>query len=105
MTTGPKSGWGGAREGAGRPKETLSAQQVRLMLQKAKVYSEKYGKEIDEILLDFIYDEGSSKRERAQCIKLWKEYTMARLQEGGEADRQLGPAVFLPEHHPRLKAV
>ena len=105
MSTGPKSGWGGAREGSGRPKETLSAQQVRIMLSTAKKYADKYGKDIDEVLLDFVYGEEVPTKDRIACLKIWKEYTVAKLQEGGDTDKALGPAVFLPEHHPRLKVV
>jgi len=35
--------------------------------------------------------------------KLIWDFTIARLTEGGETDRAIeGPAVFLPEQHPRL---
>ena len=99
MATGPKAGWGGPRAGSGRPKETLSVQQVREMLAKAKEYAKKYEKTIDEILLGFIY-EGDKKSECLQAIKLWKEYTMAKLQEGGDTDINLGPGIYLPGERP-----
>jgi hypothetical protein len=100
MSTGPKAGWGGRREGAGAKKQTLSAFQVQQMLDKAKEYAEKYGKSVDDILLTFIYDEKASLKDRAACIKLWKEYTIAKLSEGGEADKNLGPGIYLPEERP-----
>jgi hypothetical protein len=99
MATGPKAGWGGRREGAGRPKETLSTLQVREMLDKAKEYAAKYKKTIDEILLDFIYEPGE-KREKLQAIKLWKERTSATISEGGDADQNLGPGIYLPGEKP-----
>ena len=121
-------GRGGKRAGAGRkpgysPKKLpLSVAQVEEMLEKAKAYAKKYGKTIDEILLEFIYgvteipivDEGQEvleiltrkvgTRDRIACIKLWKEYT-SKLAEGGEGDQELGPAVFLPDRHPRLEVI
>ncbi len=122
-------GRGGKRAGAGRKpgyspaKLPLSVAQVEEMLEKAKAYAVKYGKTIDEILLEFIYgvteiplvsedDKDILKilsrkvgtRDRIACIKLWKEYT-TKLGEGGEGDQELGPAVFLPKLHPRLELV
>lgn len=95
-----KENRGGKRDGAGRPPETLSAKQVRAMLAAAKRYAKKFGKSIDEILLDIIYDE-DRKRDQLPAIKLWKEYTIAKLQEGGETDKVLsGPAVYLPKQKP-----
>ncbi len=105
MSTGPKvETRGGVRPGAGRKPETLSVRQVAEMLSKAKERAKKEGKDIDDILLDLIYKADNNKDQLA-AIKLWKEYTIAKLQEGGETDQQLGPAVFLPEQHPRLRVV
>ena len=130
-TTNQKpDGRGGKRAGAGRPKGyrpprlPLSAAQVEEMLKKATEYARKYGKTIDEILLDFVYgvtevplvsqedtellavlSRKVGTRDRIACIKLWKEYTSPKLSEGGEGDKQLGPAVFLPKKHPRLELV
>jgi hypothetical protein len=106
MSTGPKPETrGGYREGAGRKRETLSVRQVSDMLAKAKEFAKKNKKTIDEILLAFIYDEELPAKDRLASIKLWKEYTIAKLQESGETDIALGPAVFLPAQHPRLVAV
>ncbi len=123
-------GRGGTRVGAGRPKGyrperlPLSVASVEEMLEKAKIYAVKYSKTIDEILLDFVYgvteiplvseddrdilevlSRKVGTRDRIACIKLWKEYTSPKITEGGEGDEQLGPAVFLPEKHPRLELV
>jgi hypothetical protein len=106
LSTGPKPETrGGYREGAGRKRELLSVRQVSEMLAKAKEWAEQEGKTIDDILLMFIYDKELTAKDRLASIKLWKEYTIAKLQEGGETDEALGPAVFLPAQHPRLVAV
>ena len=107
-------GRGGARPGAGRKAGqvgTISAQQVERMLRAARKYRKKYGKSIDEVLLGFIYgeaEEGEAKpkfSDRVTSIKVFKEYTIAKMQEGGETDKALGPAVFLPEQRPQLSVV
>ena len=94
-----KNGWGGARAGSGQPKKTLSAAQVAEWLQKAKERAAEKGQTIPEILLDFIYDTGLNVKDRAACIKLWTDKTMADLKEGGETDN-LGPAIYLPQERP-----
>ena len=100
MATGPKSGWGGARPNSGPKKQTLSVAQVQKMLDKAKEKAEAEGKDVDDILLGFIYDEKMGVRDRTTCIKLWKDCTMARISEGGNADNALGPELYLPEERP-----
>lgn len=99
---------GGFRPGSGRKptiKTGLSAYQVAKMLRKAKKMASRVGKDIDDVLLEFIYHADGRVQDRLAAIKLWKEYAQIKPSEGGEADKQLGPAVFLPEHHPRLSIV
>ena len=106
--TGMKEGRGGKRPGAGRPKgsrETLSTRQVGDMLDEAREMAEQEGKTIFRVLLGFIYDTDANLRDRTACIKLALEHTVPKLSEGGEADKALGPAVFLPEQHPRLEVI
>lgn len=100
MSTGPKSGWGGARPGSGPKRQTLSVRQVQGMLRTAKKYAKKHGKSIDEVLLDFVYAEDTSDKDRIACIKIFKEYTIAKIQEGGETDKALGPGIYLPTEKP-----
>ena len=107
---------GGARPNSGPKKETLSVRQVKEMRKKAAEYAKRFGKTIDEILLDFVYGVAVSHtidaetdeveieekkigtRDRIACIKLWKEYTSPKITEGGPADTELGPKVYLPQH-------
>ena len=118
-------GRGGKRAGAGRKpgrqpgyspgRLPLSVAQVDEMLDKMAARAKITGKDENDILIDFIQaskidKEGKSVdikisvRDRIACIKLWKDST-SKLAEGGEGDKQLGPAVFLPEKHPRLEVV
>ncbi len=103
---------GGKREGAGRPSETLSVRQVKAMRAKMEDRSKITGKDENDILIDWIQarDEDNVSidigiRDRIACVKLWKEYTSPKITEGGEADKVVGPAVFLPKRHPRLELV
>ena len=100
MSTGPKRGWGGARPNSGPKKQTLSAAQVQQMLDKAKKKATETGKDVDDILLGFIYDGELGAKDRLAAIKLWKEFSMARISEGGAADEALGPGIYLPGEKP-----
>jgi len=109
---------GGKREGAGRKlgyspgREPLSVRQVNDMREKMKARAKKTGKDENDILIDWIQASEADGtlveigiRDRIACMKLWKEYTSPKITEGGEADKTIGPAVFLPEKHPRLEVV
>ena len=100
MSTGPKGEWGGARPGAGRKKLTLSAAAVAGMLETAEVWAKEKKKTVDDILFGFIYDDDIPVMARVACVKIVKDYTMARPSEGGETDQALGPALYLPEERP-----
>ncbi len=60
---------------------------------------------IDDVLVSMVYDENITDNNRLAAIKLVKDLSAPKISEGGAADRQLGPAVFLPEKHPRLEVV
>ena len=96
---------GGARPGSGPKPKTLSQTQIAKMLSKAKKWAKAHGKGIDDILLGFIYSEAERTADRIACIKLWKDITVPKIAEGGQADRNLGPSVYLPEHRPVLTAI
>lgn len=112
MDTNKQENRGGKRKGAGRPSETLSVRQVAAMRVKMKDRAKITGKDENDILIDWIQacDEEGTRldiaiRDRIACMKLWKEYTSPKITEGGEADKIIGPAVFLPEKHPRLEVI
>ena len=71
------------------------------MLSKAKKYAKKYGKDLDDVLLEIALDPNGKAKDKLAAIKVFKDFTMAKISEGGEADKSLGPAVFLPTQHPR----
>ena len=102
MSTGPKTSWGGTRPNSGRKKETLSGRKFQSMLDKASEYEKETGKSLDDILLMIIYGEKFQGervplKDKLASIKLYKEYTMAKLAEGGDIDSQIEMPVWLPE--------
>jgi hypothetical protein len=100
MGTGPKGQWGGARPGSGQKPTTLSAESIQKLLKTARKWARKEKKDLDDVLFRIIYDEETPPQTRVLGIDLVKEYTMAKLEEGGENDRALAPAVYLPEERP-----
>ena len=91
--------WGGAREGAGRPKSSLTERAVRKMLSAQRKAEKEHGATIDEVLLDIIYNKKTPPTARLTGIKLWKEHTQARPTEGrNKVDETIqGPTIYLPE--------
>lgn len=98
-------GRGGARPGAGRKPTTLSAWQVDNLLKTLARKAKETGKDIDQLLVDKVYDEQLSDRNFLASVKLVKDLTQPKLTEGGEADKTLGPSIYLPEQKPTLAAV
>ena len=96
---------GGARPNSGPKTTSLSSYQVARMLRKARKYAKRHGKDLDDLLLEFAYEADGRVADRLGAIKLFKDLTMPKISEGGEADRQLGPAVFLPSQRPTLTSV
>ena len=107
-----KPSHGGKRKGAGRPTETLSVRQVNEMRAKMKERAKITGKDENDILIDWIQAieaDGATVdigiKDRIACMRIWKEYTSPKITEGGEADKTLGPSIYLPEQKPTLAAV
>jgi hypothetical protein len=103
MSSGPKKieTRGGARPNSGPKPQTLSVRQVQAMLDRAEARAEKEGgKTLDDILLDISYSAEEKTPDRLAAIKIYKTNSMVKPSEGGEADQQLGPGIFLPEQRP-----
>ena len=96
---------GGARPGAGRKPTTLSAWQVDNLLKTLARKAKETGKDIDQLLVDKVYGENLSDRNFLAAVKLVKDLTSPKLTEGGEADKVLGPSIYLPEKKPKLEVV
>lgn len=98
---------GGRRPGAGRPKgrDTLSTRQLAEFDRAAKEMAKKTGKSLQDIVLAFAYDPELPPKDRLAAAKLYWDKSVIHVTEGGEADTNNGPAVYLPEMRPVLKAV
>ena len=102
-----KDGRGGARPGAGRKpgRETLSVRQLREFERAAKEKAKQHGKTLQEIVLEIAYDGDAPRKDRLAAAKLFWDKSIIPAHEGGEADKNLGPAVYLPEQRPQLEVI
>lgn len=95
-----KPGWGGARVGAGRKSAPLSQSQVKRLLRRVQKDARERGKHYHEVLIEIIHGAEERSADKIAAIKHLDDLLIPRIQEGGEADKALGPAIFLPEHRP-----
>ena len=98
---------GGKREGAGRPpgKVTLSQSQLQEFQHAARKFAKEHGKTLEEVVLAIAYDKDAPRRDQLAAAKLFWDKAIIHATEGGEVDKALGPAFYLPEKRPVLKAV
>ncbi len=100
-----KENRGGARPNSGPKPFSLSTNQVKELLRTVKKAAKKHGQSIDDILVEMVYTEKTTDNNRLAAIKLIKDLSAPRISEGGEADRTLGPSIYLPDQKPTLAAV
>jgi hypothetical protein len=109
VITGPKvERRGGYRPNAGRKPSkitSLSAYQTRRLLKKVKNRARLAGKDHNDVLLDIIHSPQERTIDRLTAIRHLNELLIPKISEGGEADKVLGPAVYLPEQRPVLSIV
>ncbi len=103
--TAKKENRGGARPNSGPKPQTVSAEQLKDMREAAAKKAKKEGRSLFDVCLGWIYDK-EIKIDRQQAA--WKMYTdkmLIQASEGGEADKTLGPSIYLPKQKPTLAAV
>src|ERR1043165_4842555 len=109
MSSGPKKeNRGGYRPNAGRKPgsgATLGSQQVARLIRKARRFAKQHGKDHNDVLFEILYSPQERTIDRLAAIKHVNEMMVPKIQEGGEADKQLGPTFFLPEQRPPELAV
>jgi hypothetical protein len=98
---------GGKRSNPGGrpPKVAISQYQLDQMLAKAEKWAKEHkGMTVDDFLLKWIYGEVEddfklTMRDRIACVKIWKDYTMAKVQEKNinVGKKHLGPIIYDPE--------
>ena len=98
---------GGKREGAGRKpgREALSVRQLKEFERVAEALAKEYGMTMQEVIGRMVYDDDATKKDIQTAAKLFWDKSIIGVSEGSEADKNLGPAVFLPEKHPRLEVI
>lgn len=99
-----KDNRGGARPGTGPKKRTITAEQAANLLLAAEQMAAEQGISPYRLLMEYAYGVGKGEEfpasTRAQALNKYFDLTMARLSEGGETDKQLGPSIYLPEERP-----
>jgi len=98
-------GRGGKREGAGRKTETVSVRQLLEFERSAKAFAKEHGKTLQDIVLAIAYDPETPRKDQLAAAKLYWDKSVIVAKEGGEADKNMEPAVFLPTRHPRLEVI
>ena len=97
--------YGGKREGAGRKPEALSVRQAKEFEATQIKLAEEYGQSLSERVGHIAWNPESSNRDVCMAANLFWKYSIIVGSEGGDADKNVGPAVFLPKRHPRLELV
>ncbi len=96
-------GWGGKREGAGsKPgkQQTLSVSQVENLRKSAIKRAKETGRSLEDVVLDIAMDQEAPYRDQLAAAKLYWDKMLISVGEGGEADKALGPQIFIPEKFP-----
>jgi len=106
--TKKKENRGGKREGAGRKpgtgpgREALSVRQVKEFQAVAEKLAKEFGYPVIEVAGRIAYDEDAPRRDRLAATKLFLDKVTIAATEGGEADRNLGPAIYLPKQRDNI---
>ena len=100
-------GRGGKRAGAGRKpgRDTLSVRQLKEFERAATEMAKEYGETLQVRCLKIAYDDDAPRKDQLAAMKLFWDKSVIVAKEGGEADKTVGPAVFLPDRHPRLEVI
>ncbi len=96
---------GGARAGSGPKPQTVSASQLKEAREAVAKVAEKHGKGFYEVCAEWVYDKDIKIDRQQAAWKMLADKIHIQASEGGEADKIVGPAVFLPEKHPRLELI
>ena len=105
MSTGPKFVWGGRRQGAGRPRKTLSFDQAQAMMDTEEKYVQQYGKTVNDVLCEIIFEDEVNGlpvtiQNKIAAIKLFKGYTMRCPDERDLVAAPEEPPIWLPPQDP-----
>jgi hypothetical protein len=112
MSGKPKmTGWGGARQGAGRPSYMLTENKIKKWEREIRKRAKEEGKTLIGTLLDIAYakvDGKVSVRDRIAAVEtIWKFTTPKSSEQNINVHHSRGPAIYLPakKEDPALKLV
>ncbi len=97
--------WGGARENSGPKTQSVSVKQLQDMRDAAEKKAKQEGRSLFDVCLDWIFDKEIPIARQQAAWKMYTDKMLIQVSEGGEADKIVGPAIFLPEEHPRLEVI
>ena len=103
MATGPKTGWGGKRPGAGaKPgwNKSRTRTVIEEFLASAKKRAKETGKTLQDVLLDTIYSKKEDTKFRLAAMKIYLEVIVPKRSETEVTVNKGGKAVKLPEIKP-----
>ncbi len=103
--TAKKENRGGARQGSGPKAQTVSAAQLKEMRAAAEKKAKDEGKSLFDVCLDWIYDKDIKIDRQQAAWKMYMDKFLIQASEGGDADKTLGPSIYLPKQKPTLAAV
>ena len=110
MTETVKKQWGGARQGAGGPRKTLSQKRIDDLMRLARKAKRETGKGPEDLLFDVMYARGDFKNvtliQRNKAIETYLRHTMPTTSEQNvKVTKREAPAVYLPEQKPDPAAI
>lgn len=95
-----KDNRGGARPNSGPKSATVSQSQLKEMREAAATRAEQEGKSLFDVCLDWIYNDALPIDRRMAAWKMYCDKHLIQIHEGGEADKTVGPAFYLPKKRP-----
>ena len=98
-----KAGWGGRREGAGRPRKTkTSSQKIKEAYVKAcRELTKEFGESPQKAVLRLVYQPTVQDSVRVAALKCFNEAVLVKESERRlEIDRGSAPQIYLPEKRP-----
>jgi hypothetical protein len=96
---------GGARLNSGPKPKLFSVRQLKKAIREVDRRAKTEGKTLIGGVLDIFYDDRTVPAVKLQAAKLILDRTMIQVSEGGDADKSIGPTVYLPAQRPVLTAL
>ena len=98
---------GGKRKGSGRkPIFELGEKERCQVISDVNEKAKENGTSFGSVLGDIMFGKGGDKRTRLQAMRLYATDILPKISERDVTETKInGPAIFLPEDHPRLEVI